>query len=144
MTITPLFPRQIICLVAALVLPVSLRAEGAGIQFFQGTFNEAKAKAKAERKFLFVDAYASWCGPCKTMDREVYSDPKVGEYFAAKFVAIRVDMEKGEGPALAQRLPSINGYPSLLFLTPDGYMTKTVLGSRSVEDFLAEARLVAK
>ena len=133
-----------VCFLAALVLTVAARAEGPGIQFFQGTFNEAKAKAKAEHKFLFVDAYASWCGPCKTMDREVYTNPKVGEYFAAKFVAIRVDMEKGEGPELAKRLPSINGYPSLLFLTPEGYMTKTVLGSRSVEDFLAEARLVAK
>jgi len=125
-------------------LPLTLRAEGAGIQFFQGTFDEAKAKAKAEHKFLFVDAYVSWCGPCKTMDREVYTDPKVGGYFVQKFVAIRVDMEKGEGPALAKRLHSIDGYPSLIFLTPDGYMNKTVLGSRSAEDFLAEARLVAK
>ena len=130
---------------AALLAPLAARAEApAGIPFFSGTFKEALAKAKAEHKFLFLDAYASWCEPCQTMDREVYTDPKVAEYFAAKFVSIKVDMEKGEGPELAKRLQSINGYPSLLFFVPEGFATKTLLGSRSAEDFLAEAKLVAK
>ena len=119
-------------------------APAAGIQFFHGTLKEARAKAKAENKFVFLDAYASWCGPCKTMEAEVYTDPKVGAYFNEKFIAIKVDMEKGEGPELAKKLPSIDGYPSLLFFGPEGFLAKTVLGSRSAEDFLAEAKLVAK
>jgi thiol:disulfide interchange protein len=132
--------------VVAALSPTS-RAEipgSAGIQFFQGTLKEARAKAKAENKAVFLDAYASWCGPCKTMDQEVYTDPKVGEYFRQHFIAIKVDMEKGEGPELAKKLPSIDGYPSLLFFGPDGFLTKTILGSRSADDFLAEARLVAR
>jgi thiol:disulfide interchange protein len=71
-----------------------------GIQFFNGTFKEALAAAKAQKKPLFFDAYASWCGPCKTMEREVYTDPKVAAYFNEKFISIKVDMEKGEGPEL--------------------------------------------
>lgn len=115
-----------------------------GIAFFNGTFKEARAKAKAEGKYVFLDAYASWCAPCKTMDKEVYSDSSVGLYFAEKFVSIKIDMEKGEGPELAKKLTSIDGYPSLLFFTPEGYLAKTVLGSRRTADFLAEAKLVAK
>lgn len=131
----------------ALALAPGGRAEATppagGITFFPGTFKEALAKARAEKKFLFVDAFASWCEPCKTMDREVYTDARVASYFAEKFVSLRVDMEKGEGPELAKRLRSIDGYPSLVFITPEGYVTKTVLGSRSADDFLAEAKLVA-
>jgi thioredoxin 1 len=116
----------------------------AGISFFTGTLKEALAKAKAENKFVFFDAYASWCGPCKAMDKEVFTDQTVTDYLNAKFVAIRIDMEKGEGPALAKKYPSIDGYPSLLFLENGGMPVKTLLGSRDAEEFLAEAKLVAK
>ncbi len=118
--------------------------EARGIVFFQGTFKEAIAKSKMEKKPLFLDAFAEWCGPCKTMDRDVYTDAEVGQFMNEHFVSIKIDMEKGEGPELMKRLPSINGYPSLLFFGPDGYLTKTILGSRNSKAFLAEARLVAK
>ena len=115
-----------------------------GIDFFNGTLKEAIAKAKAENKFVFFDAYASWCGPCKAMDKDVFTDNTVAAYLNAKFVSIRVDMEKGEGPVLAKKYASINGYPSLLFLENGGMPLKTLLGSRDAEEFLAEAKLVAK
>jgi uncharacterized protein YyaL (SSP411 family) len=116
----------------------------AGINFFNGTLKEAIVKAKAENKFVFFDAYASWCGPCKAMDKDVFIDKTVADYLNAKFVAIRIDMEKGEGPELEKRYKSINGYPSLLFLDGSGMPLKTLLGSRDAEEFLAEAKLVAK
>jgi uncharacterized protein YyaL (SSP411 family) len=115
-----------------------------GIDFFNGTLKEAIAKAKAENKFVFFDAYASWCGPCKAMDKDVFTDKTVAAYLNAKFVSIRIDMEKGEGPVLAKKYASINGYPSLLFLENGGIPLKTLLGSRDAEEFLAEAKLVAK
>ncbi len=114
------------------------------INFFNGTFAEAVKKAKEENKHIFLDAYASWCGPCKTMEAEVFTNRDVAKYFNAKFVSIRVDMEKGEGPGLAKRLTSIDGYPSLLFFSPQGNLSKTILGSRVAKVFLAEAKLVVK
>jgi thioredoxin 1 len=118
--------------------------QDSSINFFEGQFKEALIKAKREKKYIFLDAYASWCGPCKTMERDVFTNPLVAEYFNRKFVSIRIDMEKGEGPELAKRLTSIDGYPSLLFFNPDGHLSKTILGSRSAEVFLQEAKLVAK
>lgn len=115
-----------------------------GIQFFNGSWKEAVAKAQVEKKCIFLDAYASWCGPCKTMDKEVYSDSKVGKYFNEKFIAVKIDMEKGEGPELTKRFSSVDGYPSLLFFGSDGHLAKTILGSRPADEFLSEAKLVAK
>lgn len=119
-------------------------AQTTGIRFFEGTWAEAIAKAKAEKKPIFLDAYATWCGPCKMMEKEVFTDPNVAKYFNEKFIAVRIDMEHGEGPGLAKRLPSIDGYPSLLFFGSDGHLTKTLLGSRNTEDLLAEAKLVGR
>jgi thioredoxin 1 len=124
--------------------PAQEKSGNAGIVFFNGSFKEALTKAKKENKYLFLDAYASWCVPCKTMEAEVYSDSTVGKYFNEKFVAIKIDMEKGEGPQLAKRLTSIDGYPSLLFFDSQGHLNKTILGSRKAIDFLNEAKLVAK
>jgi thioredoxin 1 len=112
-----------------------------GIHFFEGSWKDAVAKAKQENKSLFFDAYASWCGPCKAMDAKVYTDAKVAAFFNRKFICFRVDMEKGEGPELVKRFPSIDGYPSLLFLANDGHIIKTVLGSRSAGVLLQEAKL---
>jgi thiol:disulfide interchange protein len=129
---------------AAGPIQVHAQAEAKGINFFQGSWKEAVAQAKQEKKCIFLDAYASWCGPCKTMDKEVYTHSAVIEYFNQRFVAVRVDMEKGEGPELARKFTSIDGYPSLLFFDGAGHLAKTVLGSRTAEEFLAEAKLVAK
>jgi thioredoxin 1 len=118
--------------------------EKRGVTFFNGTLKEAMAKAKAEGKYIFFDAYAAWCGPCKAMERDVFSNEELGKYMNEKFVSIRIDMEKGEGPELAKRYTSIDGYPSLLFLDNKGHVMKTLLGSRNVEDFTAESKLVAK
>ncbi len=125
-------------------IQVHAQVEAKGINFFQGSWKEAVARAKQEKKCIFLDAYTSWCGPCKTMDKEVYTNAAVTEYFNRRFVAVRVDMEKGEGPELAKKFSSIDGYPSLLFFDQEGHLAKTVLGSRTAEEFLEEAKLVAK
>lgn len=58
---------------------------------FQGTFEEALKKAKEEKKELFVDFYADWCGPCKAMATQVFTLPEVGDYFNAHFICVQVN-----------------------------------------------------
>jgi thiol-disulfide isomerase/thioredoxin len=45
-----------------------------GIEFFHGPWSEALAKAKTEDRLIFVDAFASWCGPCKRMAAETFTN----------------------------------------------------------------------
>jgi thioredoxin 1 len=113
-----------------------------GINFHQGTWDEVKAKAKAEGKLIFVDAYAVWCGPCKWMDANVFSNSSVGEYYNITFVNYKFDMEKGEGPAFARQY-KVTAYPTLLFIDGDGKVVDEVKGSRSATDFIALGKKVA-
>lgn len=111
-----------------------------GISFESGTFDEASAKARQEGKLLFVDCYTSWCGPCKVLARNVFPNDTVGSFFNHHFVSLKVDMEKGEGPALARKY-EVKAYPTLLFIDPsNGERVYQVVGARSVQGLLDEAR----
>ena len=65
------------------------------IQFQELPFKEIIAKAKKEKKLVFIDAYASWCGPCKMMEKNIFPQKSVREYFNTNFINARFDMEKG-------------------------------------------------
>ncbi len=83
-----------------------------------GDFASILARAKKEKKLVFIDFYATWCGPCKMMDRQTYSDSAAGAA-AAKFISRKVDAEKGEGLILAQRY-KVDSYPTLVIVDATG------------------------
>jgi len=110
-------------------------AQGDGIRFVEGTWQEILAKAAEEDKLIFLDAYAEWCGPCKMMDRNSYPQKAVGDVFNANFVNVKVDMEKGEGRELARRY-EVRAYPTLLFLDSDGEVVHRSIGYQSAEELV--------
>ena len=100
---------------------------GQGIQFDNSPWKELLAKAKKEDKLVFVDAYAAWCGPCKKMDRDVFTKKEVGDYFNTKFINAKIDMEKGEGVGLSNQF-GIMAYPTLLFVNSEGEVVHRSVG----------------
>lgn len=113
----------------------------AGIQFTDASWREILKKAKAEKKIIFLDAYASWCGPCKMLQKNVFTQKSVGDYYNNRFINVKMDMEKGEGPILAQTYP-LEAYPTLLFIDGNGRVLKKVLGYQSPQDLIAIGRSV--
>jgi thioredoxin-related protein len=111
---------------------------GQGIEFFHGTWKEAIAKAKAEGKLLFVDAYTEWCGPCKSMSKNVFTKEEVGAYFNANFINLKLDMEKEDGVTFGHQYP-VRAYPTLFFLNGDGKEIKKVVGGQQVQSLLKVA-----
>ena len=106
-----------------------------GVRFEPLSFREAVAKAKSEQKYVFVDCYTSWCGPCKKMTQHVFPQKKAGDYFNPKFVCVKYDMEKGEGPELGKRF-EVRAYPTFLVLDAEGKLLHKVIGGYSVDEII--------
>jgi thioredoxin-related protein len=119
--------RYLLVALLAISLTTTAQDEPAGIRFFEGSFRQAMAKAKKENKGILFDAYTTWCGPCKVLKSKVFPNPELGAYINEHFVSIGVDMEAGEGPALANMYP-LEGYPTVFFLDASGKVKKKVLG----------------
>jgi thiol:disulfide interchange protein len=89
-----------------------------GIQFVEANWAKALAEAKKQNKPIFLDAYTSWCGPCKMLKRNTFTDPAVGEFFNKNFINVALDMERGDGIAVAEKY-QIRAYPTLIITDAD-------------------------
>ena len=106
-----------------------------GIKFFQGSWNDAVKESAKTHKMIFVDAYASWCGPCKWMVANVFSNAAVASYYNQNFINFQIDMEKGEGPALSKKW-DILAYPTFLFISDDSIINHKAVGSMDTTAFI--------
>lgn len=125
-------------LCTVLALP-AMAQEGKGIQFFKGTFAQALAKAKSEGKPLFVDFYAVWCGPCKKMEKQIFTQPEVGEYFNKHFVAVQLDAEKPENVDVAKTY-KVEAFPTLGIFDGEGKALSINVGYMNAQELLAMAK----
>lgn len=109
------------------------------IKFETGTFEEVKAKAKKENKLIFVDAYTTWCGPCKWMAKTVFTNDTVSDFFNTNFIATKIDMEKGEGIEFRKKY-NVFCFPNLLFINGDGEVIHRRGGGMPPANFIAFAK----
>ena len=114
-----------------------------GIDFFKGSWAEALEKARTEEKLIFVDAYAKWCGPCKRMSKNVFTNPAVGEYYNSNFVNLKLDMEESESRDFKKNF-SVSAYPTLFYVDDNGQLVKKVVGGRRIQDFLKLGKDILK
>jgi thioredoxin-related protein len=142
--------------ILALSLPFLLYAQmnsfNEGVKWTEGmSWGQIKEKAKQEKKFVFVDVFTTWCGPCKKMDNEVYPNKNVGEIINPKFISVKLQMDKTDNdnekvknwyPVVQQfnRQFNIVGYPSFLFFDPEGKLVHQASGWREVPAFIALVR----
>ncbi len=128
-----------------------IKAE-AGIKWTTGlTWGQVKQKARAENKYIFLDCFTTWCGPCKMMDIQVFGNDSVGSYFNDRFFAVKVQMDKtkkdGEDiqrwyddvVTIAEQY-HVNAYPTFIFLSPQGTIVEKQMGFKGVKDFIAIAQ----
>ncbi len=100
------------------------------------SWNEILTLAKKSNKKIFVDVYTTWCGPCKKMDMEVFSQTQVAEFYNTNFINIKIDAEKGWGITFS-KTNQVNAYPTYLFFNPDGKINHTALGYIPTQTFLS-------
>ena len=102
------------------------------------SFEAVKAIAQKENKMIFMDVYTVWCGPCKLMDKNTFSDPKVAEKFNAEFIAYKVNAEDLAGRALPQEY-KVYAYPTYLFFSPEGALINRLEGVFPPKNLMEEA-----
>ena len=99
------------------------------------TWQQILDKAKKENKYIFLDAFTTWCGPCRWMAKEVFPKQEVGDSLNPFYVMAKIDMEKGEGLELAKKY-NVRSYPTYLFFDSAGNLVHRSLGSMPAEDFI--------
>ena len=112
-----------------------------GTVFEKGTLKELLALADEQDKYLFVDVYATWCGPCQIMAKQIFPQQKVGEFFNKTFVNAKFNAEKGEGVNVAKRY-SVKAYPTFLILDSDGEEVGRIVGGADADRLIEEVRKV--
>jgi thiol:disulfide interchange protein len=113
----------IFLLAAGSVRPLTSVAQNAktadSIVFIDNSWIDALHRAQVQNKYIFVDAYATWCGPCNLLKSTTFKNSKAAAFFNANFISLEMDMERGDGPDLAQRW-GIQAYPTLLIFDSNG------------------------
>jgi thiol-disulfide isomerase/thioredoxin len=124
-------------LTATFLFLITISVQAAEIIFLDNpVWSTVLEKAKKENKMIFLDGYATWCGPCKKMDSETYKDQAVADYYNANFINVRYDMEKGEGKMLAEKY-DVTAYPYLIFTDPAGVILHKGVGFLEAADFVS-------
>jgi len=88
-----------------------------GLQVYK--LDEAIAKAKSEDKLVFVDVSAIWCGTCRRLDNEVFSNEEVRRELNKRYVFSRIEYESEAGQKFINER-NVKGFPNLWVLDGDG------------------------
>jgi len=133
--------KLIIAVITLCSLNLGLKAQenGKSITFAQGTLKEVLTQAQKTNKLVFIDCYTSWCGPCKMMEKLVFTNDTVARFFNKAFINYKMDMEKGEGPEVAAQY-RVASYPTYLFLDGTGKVVHRSAGRMPAADFIAVAQ----
>jgi thioredoxin-related protein len=110
-------------------------------------FEEAIAANEQNPKMILVDVYTDWCGWCKKMDKETFTDPLVIAHFQKNFYAVKLNAEDtkrkfsfmGRTFTEAEMAASmrVNSYPNFVVIEPGLQNIAQLPGYRGPEDFLA-------
>lgn len=123
-------------------------AQEKGIKFEHNlTWSEISAKAKAEKKYIFVDCYTTWCGPCTYMTKNIFPLQEVGDFFNQAFINVKYQMDstakdneevkrKHADAAFINMEYKITFYPTYLFFNPDGELVRRDGGSAEAAEFI--------
>lgn len=125
-----------------------------GLRWNEGlSWNQVKAKAKHEDKYIFVDCFATWCGPCKFMDKYVYTNDTLYKYLNENFVSVKFQMDKtkhdteiimnlyGDADLIKSKY-KVSSYPTVLLFSPDGYIIGRFEGVKSTQAIISKCRSI--
>jgi thioredoxin-related protein len=118
-----------------LLLVVGLAGFGLASSAFPGSIewmsvDAGLQKAKSARKYALADVYTDWCGWCKKLDSDTFSNASLENFLNEKFVCIKANAEdNGQGQRLASEY-RVNGFPCALVFDQSGKFIGRISGYR--------------
>ena len=127
-------------------------AQEKGMHFEHNTsWEKVLAKAKAENKYIFVDAFTTWCGPCKMMSKNIFPLEDVGTFYNANFINLKIQLDTTKddndevkswfaaGKEIATKY-NVRAFPTYLMFSPNGEIVHRAVGSSDAAKFIAKGQ----
>ncbi len=116
-------------------------------------FNEGVKLAAEKRKHIVMDFYADWCGWCRKMEAEVFSDPEVAKNLRDNYICIRIHTDRDPGETIKYKnhlltkqefsmMLGVQGLPTVVFMDRDGALITKIPGYINRETFLPLLRYI--
>jgi len=105
------------------------------VTFVDVNVEEALMKASSEGKLVFMDFYASWCTPCKWMEKTTFSDNRISEALSSNFIAVKVNIDDIEGFQMKNKY-EVNYLPTMLILNSNGQMVERIEQTMVADELL--------
>lgn len=130
-----------ITLALALLCTLGLTTLSAQVNFEKRPLAELYPLLEGNKRLVFVDLYASWCPPCKMMERDVFSREDVGEFMAKNFVSAKYNVDEKIGGELSRQY-GVSSIPTYLIFNKDGQMVGRITGAMSYKEFIANMQQI--
>ena len=128
-------------LIFVLLLTLGAGAAQGQVKFETKSTDAVREMAIKNGKLVFIDLYASWCPPCRMMEREVFSRKDVGDFMQQRFVAAKYDTDKPTGKELMKRYGS-GAIPLYLIFDTQGELLGRIQGASAPKEFMESVQKI--
>jgi thiol:disulfide interchange protein len=87
------------------------------------SLSDALLLASTEERLVLADLSAIWCGTCRRLHKDVFSDPRVQDAIRRNYIFARIEYETREGKDFRERY-GVRGFPALLVLDGAGQVVR--------------------
>ncbi len=139
-------------LIYAILVCMCANSQDKGIHFENNTdWVKIVAKAKLEKKFIFIDFYTTWCGPCRAMSTQIFPLEEVGDFYNKNFINLKLqyDSTQNDNEEVKNWHPLANKffkqfniaiYPTFLYFNSNGEIVHKVVGGSLTKDFIERGK----
>lgn len=128
-------------LIFVLMLALGAVAAQGQVRFETKSTDAVREMAQKQGKLVFIDLYASWCPPCRMMDKQVFSREEVGEFMQQHFVAAKYDTDKTTGKELMKRYGR-GAIPLYLVFDTEGELLGRIQGAAAADEFIDNLKTI--